>query len=81
MTDPGGRSLMRQGFIVLLLAFWGIAAGIFATLFHVPGPASGGGAQPAGWPAAVFFSIFIPILTVFLFIFTGLVIYGLRGDD
>jgi hypothetical protein len=140
MTEPGSRSLIRQGFIVLLLAFalgfgiipggphargfmathvttmltagfiiliglcwdrlrlsprqrkilrftavaegyWGIAAGLFATLFDVPGPATGGGAQPQGWPAAVFFSIFIPVLTVFPFIFAGLVIHGLRGED
>ena len=140
MTDRDGRSLMRQGFIVLLLAlllgfgiipggprargfmathvtamltaaiiiliglgwdrlrlsprqrkvlrftaigdgYWGIVAGVFATLFRVPGPVTGGGASPDGWPAAVFFSIFIPVLTIFPFIFTGLVIYGLRGDD
>jgi hypothetical protein len=140
MTEPGGRSLIRQGFIVLLLAFalgfgiipggprargfmgthvttmftagfiiliglcwdrlrlsrrqrkvlrftaigdgyWGIAAGVFATLCGVPGPATGDGVRPQGWPAAIFFSVFIPVLTVFPFIFTGLVVHGLRGED
>ena len=140
MTEPGGRSLIRQGFVILLLAFvlgfgiipggprargfmgahitemltagfiiliglcwdrlrlsprqrkllrftavgdgyWGILAGLFAALSGIPGPATGGGAQPSGWPAAVFFSLFIPVLTVFPFIFTGLVIHGLRGED
>ncbi|HVV52580.1 MAG TPA: hypothetical protein VHO06_23130 [Polyangia bacterium] len=140
MTGPSGRSVTRQGFIILLLAFvlgfgiipggphargwmaahvttmltagfviligltwerlrlsprqrrilrftavgdgyWGVLAGVFATLFDVPGPVTGGGAHPAGWTAAVFFSAFIPVLTVFPFVFCGLVIYGLRGDD
>jgi hypothetical protein len=140
MTDPGGRSLIRQGFIVLLLAFvlgfgiipggprargfmgahvtamftagfiiliglcwdrlrlsprqqkilrftavsdgyWGLLAGVFAAVFDIPGPATGGGAQPSGWPAAVFFTVFIPVLTIFPFIFAGLVIHGLRGQE
>ena len=137
---PSGRSVIRQGFIILLLAFvmgfgiipggpnargwmgahmtlmftavfivvigfcwdrlrlsprqlkvlrftavgdgyWSALAGAFATVFHVPGPVSGGGAQPHGWEAAVFFSVFIPVLTVFPLVFSGLVIYGLRGSD
>ena len=61
--------------------YWGALAGAFATVFDIPGPVTGAGVQPHGWPAAVFFSVFIPLLTVFPFIFTGLVVYGLRGDD
>jgi hypothetical protein len=61
--------------------YWGILAGAFATIFSVPGPATGGGVLPHGWTAAVFFTVFIPALTILPFIFTGLVIYGLRGDD
>jgi hypothetical protein len=34
--------------------------------------------QPEGWPATVFFSVFIPILTILPFVFSSLTIYGLR---
>jgi hypothetical protein len=47
----------------------------------VPGPVSGGGAQPEGWAATVFFSVFIPVLTVLPFVFAGLTLYGLRGPS
>ena len=58
--------------------YWGFLAGTFATVFGVPGPVSGGGVQPEGWQATVFFSVFIPILTILPFIFSSLTIYGLR---
>jgi hypothetical protein len=139
MIGPSGRSVMRQGFVILFLSFllgfgvipggarargfmavhttamltgviviliglswerlrlsprqrrvlrfaavadgyWGILAGVFATAFAVPGPVTGGGAQPHGWTALVFFTVFIPVLTILPFVFAALVIHGLRGD-
>ena len=76
-----GRQRKVLRFIAVGDGYWGALAGAFATVFDVPGPVTGAGAQPHGWPAAVFFSVFIPLLTVFPFIFTGLVVYGLRGND
>lgn len=75
---PRQRAILR--FTALGDGYWGVLAGVFSTIFQIPGPVSGGGAQPHGWPAVAFFSLFIPVLTVFPFIFSGLVIYGLRGD-
>jgi len=40
---------------------------------------SGHGATPSGWPATVFFALLLPVLTILPFVFTGLVLYGLRG--
>ena len=67
-------------FTVVFDGYWGGLAGAFATIFAVPGPVSGHGAQPSGWAATVFFSVFIPLLTLLPFVFTGLVLYGLRGQ-
>ncbi|HEY4157709.1 MAG TPA: hypothetical protein VGM29_06410 [Polyangiaceae bacterium] len=64
---------------VVIDGYWGLIAGVFATLYEVPGPVSGGGAAPHGWQATVFFSAFIPVLTALPFVFTGLALYGLRG--
>ena len=54
--------------------------GAFASLTSVPGPATGGGEQPEGWAATVFFSAFIPVLTILPFVFAGLTIHGLRAS-
>ena len=77
--SPRQRSVLR--FAVVADGYWGALAGAFATVFGVPGPVSGHGAQPSGWAAAVFFSVFIPVLTILPFVCTGLVVYGLRGRD
>lgn len=71
------RAVLR--FTVVLDGYWGGAAGVFATVFSVPGPVSGHGATPSGWAATVFFTAFIPVITALPFVFTGLVLYGLRG--
>jgi hypothetical protein len=71
------RKVLR--FAVVFDGYWSAAGGVFATLFSIPGPATGGGAQPSGTPATIFFSVFIPLLTILPFVFTGLVLYGLRG--
>ena len=74
------RAVLR--FTLVLDGYWGGLAGVFATLTRIPGPVSGGGAQPApGWESTVFFAVFLPILTILPFVFTGLVLYGLRGSD
>ena len=73
------RAVLR--FTVVLDGYWGVAAGVFATLTRIPGPVSGGGAQPSGWPATVFFGLFLPVLTLLPFIFVTLVLYGLRGKE
>ena len=78
VLTPRQRAVLR--FAVVLDGYWGLLSGAFATIFSIPGPATGGGAQPTGWPATVFFTVFIPVLTVLPFIFTGLVLYGLRGS-
>ncbi len=78
VLSPRQRSILR--FAVVLDGYWGALAGVFATIFRVPGPVSGHGATPAGWTAAVFFGVFIPVLTVLPFLFGGLVLYGLRGE-
>jgi hypothetical protein len=67
-------------FAVVFDGYWGLVLGVCATLFAIPGPATGGGAQPGGWQAAVFFALFIPVLTILPFVFTGLVLCGLRGS-
>jgi hypothetical protein len=72
------RAVLR--FAVIFDGYWGLLSGVFATIFSIPGPATGGGAEPTGWPATVFFTVFIPVLTVLPFIFTGLVLHGLRGS-
>jgi hypothetical protein len=71
------RAVLR--FAVVLDGYWGVAAGVFATLTRIPGPVSGGGAAPSGWPATVFFSLLLPVLTILPFVFVSLVLYGLRG--
>ncbi|MFI5307165.1 MAG: hypothetical protein ACHQ53_07435 [Polyangiales bacterium] len=75
--SPRQRALLR--FAVVFDGYWGAAAGTWATLFAIPGPATGGGAQPSGWAATVFFTVFIPALTILPFVFSGLMVYGLRG--
>jgi hypothetical protein len=75
---PRQRAALR--FAAVADGYWGLAAGAFATIFAVPGPATGGGAQPTGWPGTVFFTLFLPVLTILPFMFAGLVIHGLRGD-
>ncbi|HXI56090.1 MAG TPA: hypothetical protein VNO55_08525 [Polyangia bacterium] len=75
-----GRQRAVLRFAVVFDGYWSLLSGVFATLFAIPGPATGGGAQPAGWQAAVFFTVFIPVLTILPFVFTGLVLYGLRGS-
>jgi hypothetical protein len=77
--SPRLRKLLR--FAVVAGGYWGALAGTFATVFNVPGPVSGHGAQPSGWAATLFFSLFIPVLTILPFVFGGLVLYGLRGKD
>ena len=72
------RSVLR--FAVVADGYWGALSGVFATLFELPGPVSGNGAAPPpGWPTTVFFAVLLPVLTVLPFVFTGLVLYGLRG--
>ncbi|MEA2695949.1 MAG: hypothetical protein QOI66_220 [Myxococcales bacterium] len=78
VLSPRKRAVLR--FAVVFDGYWGLLSGAFATIFAIPGPATGGGAQPAGWQAAVFFTVFIPVLTILPFVFTGLVLYGLRGS-
>ena len=75
-----GRQRAVLRFAVVFDGYWSLLSGVFATLYAIPGPATGGGAQPAGWQAAVFFTVFIPVLTILPFVFTGLVLYGLRGS-
>ncbi|HEX2677106.1 MAG TPA: hypothetical protein VHM19_10715 [Polyangiales bacterium] len=71
------RRILR--FSVVFDAYWNAAAGAWATLLAIPGPATGGGVQPSpGWATTVFFTVFIPAITILPFVFTGLVIYGLR---
>ena len=77
VLSPRQRAVLR--FAVVLDRYWGLAAGAFATIFAIPGPATGGGARPSGTPATIFFSLFIPVLTILPFVFAGLVLYGLRG--
>lgn len=72
------RKVLR--FAAVFDGYWSAAGGVFATLFAIPGPATGGGAQPSGTPATIFFSVFIPLLTALPFVFTGLVLHGLRGN-
>lgn len=95
MADSVRRSILRQGFwndlalsrrqravlrfAIVLDGYWGIAAGVFATLTAIPGPVSGGGAVPSGWPASVFFRLFLPVLTLLPFVFASLVLFGLHG--
>lgn len=65
---------------VVVNGYWGLVGGVIATVYRIPGPVSGGGVQPApGWPASVFFTAFLPVITVLPFVFSGLAIYGLRG--
>jgi hypothetical protein len=71
------RKVLR--FAVVLDGYWGALSGLFATLTRIPGPATGNGAQPSGWAATVFFSVFIPVLTILPFVFGGLALYGLRN--
>jgi hypothetical protein len=78
LTDRQRRVLR---FAIVLDGYWGIIAGVFATLLSIPGPVSGGGRQPSGWPATVFFTAFIPVLTILPFVFSTLVLYGLRGTE
>ena len=73
------RALLR--FAVVFNGYWGVAGGAFATIFGIPGPVTGGGAHPSGWPATVFFTVFIPVITILPFLFAGLVLYGLRGPE
>jgi hypothetical protein len=75
--SPKQRAMLR--FAVVADGYWGGLTGVFATLFSVPGPVSGHGAHPTGWAATVFFSVFIPPLTLLPFLFTGLTLFGLRG--
>jgi hypothetical protein len=75
--SPRQRKILR--FAVVFDGYFGAIAGVFATVFEIPGPVSGHGATPSGWPATLFLSLFIPVLTVLPFVFTGLVLYGLRG--
>ena len=75
--SPRQRAVLR--FTVVADGYWGGLSGAFATIFPVPGPVSGHGAQPTGWAATVFFTVFIPLLTLLPFLFTGLTLYGLRG--
>lgn len=75
---PRQRAVLR--FAVVLDGYWGGLAGAFATIFSVPGPVSGHGAQPTGWAATVFFTVFISLLTLLPFVFTSLTLYGLRGE-
>src|SRR5262249_24884817 len=76
--SPRQRSVLR--FAAVADGYWGALAGVFATLFEIPGPVSGhGAAPPPGWPTTYFFSVFLPVLTLLPFVFTGLVLYGLRG--
>ena len=72
------RKVLR--FAVVLDGYWGALAGVFATVMRIPGPVTGHGAQPSGWPASVFFSVFLPVLTILPFVFTGLILYGLRAQ-
>jgi hypothetical protein len=78
VLSPRQRSVLR--FAVVFDGYWGAAGGAFAAIFGVPGPATGGGVEPSGWTALVFFTVFIPALTILPFVFTGLVLRGLRGD-
>jgi hypothetical protein len=78
VLGPRQRAVLK--FAVVLDGYWGAVSGAFATLFEIPGPVSGHGATPSGWPATLFLSVFIPVLTILPFLFTGLVLYGLRGE-
>jgi len=73
------RAVLR--FAVVFDGYWGALAGVFATVFSIPGPVSGHGAQPSGWQASVFFALLLPVLTLLPFLFTGLTLYGLRGKS
>jgi len=78
--SPRQRSVLR--FTVIADGYWGALAGVFATLFGLPGPVSGNGAAPPpGWPTTVFFAVLLPVLTILPFVFTTLVLYGLRGAN
>ena len=77
VLSPRQRSVLAVA--VVADGYWGALAGVFATVLRIPGPVSGGGATPSGWPATVFFGVFLPVLTILPFVFTGLVLYGLRG--
>ncbi len=72
------RKVLR--FSAILDGYWGLATGLYATIFNIPGPVTGAGAKPAGLAATVFFIAFIPVITILPFIFTGLTIYGLRAS-
>jgi hypothetical protein len=76
--SPRLRAVLR--FSVVFDGYWSAVAGVFATVFRIPGPVSGGGLQPTpGWTTTVFFGAFLPVLTILPFVFTGLALYGLRG--
>jgi hypothetical protein len=77
--SPRQRAVLR--FALVFDGYWGGLAGAYATVFSIPGPVSGHGAVPSGLPASIFFTAFIPVITVLPFLFTGLVLYGLRGAD
>jgi hypothetical protein len=66
-------------FALLFDGYWSAAAGAFGTLWAIQGPATGHGPQASGWPVMVFFTVFIPVLTVLPFIAVGLILYGLRA--
>jgi hypothetical protein len=75
--SPRQRGLLR--FAIVFDGYWGAAAGAWATCFGIQGPATGSGAQAAGWPVTVFFAVFIPVLTILPFVFAALSLHGLRG--
>jgi hypothetical protein len=77
VLSKGQRRVLH--FALVLDGYWGFVAGAFATVFAIPGPVSGHGVQPSGWPATVFFGVFLPVLTILPFVFVGLTLYGLRG--
>lgn len=73
-----GRAVLRWA--AVLDGYLSVVAGAFAALAGIPGPATGGGAQPSGTAGMVFLGGFIPVLTLLPFLFVGLTLYGLRGE-
>jgi hypothetical protein len=75
--SPRQRAVLRL--TAIADGYLSVIAGAFAAIFGVPGPVTGGGAQPQGLTGTLFFVAFIPLLTILPFIFTGLMIFGLRS--
>src|SRR6185503_19852505 len=63
----------------LISAYVGLANGVFAAVFGLPGPASQPGVAPPMPQAAIFFTLLAIVVPATLIAF-GLVMYGMRGE-